>query len=248
MGESVLKVDSKAKKLSKVETSVLLRAMSSQEWLRNPANLKRLKEINAAASEMDWLGDIGLTVCFEQIKILTTSEGIGEWFGDTGEFYIITSILDGSGKLYEHKVQYFQGIKRGDFLPLGDGGMLVGFIKNPRWFVDIHMLVMESDSDIRNLGKIIEEAKKKSGVDKLVALLKTMSVFDPSRITSIFDGINLFLTILAGALKKNNDDHVATIHDFYLKHQAFGEGRHPEEGLKQFQNVEVAYRIDLTKL
>jgi len=38
------------------------------------------------------------------------------------------------------------------------------------------------------------------------------------------------------------------VHDFYLKPQAFGRGRHPPRGLKRFQKVEVAYQIDLTKL
>jgi len=37
---------------------------------------------------------------------------------------------------------------------------------------------------------------------------------------------------------------------FYLKHQAFGGGRHPKDAgkLQRFQDAEVAYKFDLVKL
>jgi hypothetical protein len=227
---------------------VLLRAISSPRWTRNPENLHRIKEINGANEEMDRLGDVGLTVKFDEVKLLITPEGIAEWFGATGEFYVITTVLDGSGRHFEYKTQYFQGIKRDDILPLGTGGMLVSFLKNPRWFVDIHMLVMESDSDIRNLGKFIDEAKKEAKLDDIMKFVGIAVAFDPTTVSQVITGVNLFLTALAEILKANGDDYVAAVHDFYLKHQAFGIGRHPEAGLKRFQNVEVAYTIDLTKL
>ena len=234
-------------KLKEVDANILLRAMSSPRWTKDPKNLPLLRDINRAREEADRIGDIGLTVRFEKIKLLTTSEWL-EWLGNTGEFYVITSILDGSSKVSEYTTQYFQGIKRDEFLPLGTGGMLVGFIKNPRWFIDVHMLIMESDSDIRNYGKYIEEAKKESGLDEILETIGKAVAFDPTRISQVISGVNVFLNVLAGILKSNGDDHVATIHDFYLKHQKFGEGRHPRDGLKRFQNVEVAYWIELTKL
>lgn len=237
-----------ADKLRQVEAPVLLRAMSSLKWARDPVHKPKVKDINGANEDMDKLGEIGLTVKFEQVKALTASESIRQWFGETGEFYVITTLLDGSSKPFEYKTQYFQGIKRGDSLPLGDGGMLVSFIKNPRWFVDIHMLVMESDSDVRNWGKFIDEAKKEAKIDDIMKAVGAAAAFDPTLVTQIVNGVSVFLTILAKILQANGDDYVAAIHDFYLKHQKFGEGRHPERGLKKFQDVEVAYTIDLTKL
>jgi hypothetical protein len=235
-------------KLINIDSSVLLRAMSSARWNRDPENLRIIKDINGANEEMDQLKDVGLTVKFEKVKVLTTSEMISEWFGATGEFYVITTVIDGSGSPFEYKTQYFQGIKRDDFLPLGDGGMLVSFLKNPKWFLDIHMLVMESDSDIRKLGEIIGQAKEEAKLDDVIGFVGTAAAFDPTMISKVVTGVNLFLTILSGVLKANGDDHIATIHDFYLKHQAFGKGRHPEQGLKKFQDVEVAYNIELTEL
>ncbi len=241
-------VTPRADKLCKVDTSLLLRAMSSPEWTRNPKNLPRIRDINGASEEVDRLGDIGLTIKFDQVKLLVASEGIAEWFGATGEFYVITTVMDGSGKPFEYKTQYFQGIRRDDFLPLGDGGMLVSYLKNPRWFVDIHMLVMESDSDIRNFGRFIDEAKKEAKLDDIIKFVGVAAAFDPTMVSTVATGVNLFLAALARVLQANGDDYVAAFHDFYLKHQAYGTGRHPKQGLKRFLNVEVAYTIDLRKL
>lgn len=235
-------------KLSEVDAAALLRAMSSPRWTKDPKNLPKIKDISRAREEIDQVGDVGLTVKFEKIKTLITSESILEWFGNTGEFYVITTILDGSGRKFDYTTQFFQELKRDDFFPLGTGGMLVGLIKNPRWFIDIHMLIMESDSDIRNMGKYIEDAKKETKLDDILKFVGTAATFDPTRITQVVNGVNLFLNALSYILQKNNDDHVATIHDFYLKHQKFGAGRRPKEGLKRFQNVEAAYTIDLTAL
>jgi len=231
-------------KLGEIDANVLLRAMSSPEWTKNKDNLAKLKDINRARDEIDQVRDIGLTVKFEKIKSLITSD----WFGKYGEFYVITTIIDGSGGRFEYTTQYFQKIKRDEFFPLGDGGMLVGFIQNPHWFIDIHMLVMESDSDTRNFGKFIDEAKQEAKLDDLLKFVGKTATFDPTMVSQVITGVNLFLVALTHILKANRDDYIGSIHDFYLKHQRFGEGRHPIQGLKRFQNVEASYTIDLTKL
>lgn len=63
-------------------------------------------------------------------------------------------------------------------------------------------------------------------------------------VTKVLAGVDAFLVILSGILSANGDDHIATIHDFYLKHQGFGAGRHPATGLQRFQDAEVAYKFD----
>jgi len=234
--------------LKKIDSPLLLRAMSSPGWMRKPENLPKLRLINGANKEIDQMGEVGLTVKFDALKTLVTSEGLSEWFGESGEFYIITTAMDGSGRPLEYQTQYFQGIKRDDHFPLGDGGMLVSVMRNPRWFVDLHMIIMESDSDMRNIGRYINEAKSAAQMDEIMDMMANISTFDPTMISRYICGINLFLTALSGILTENGDDHIATIHDFYLKHQQFGAGRHPDVGLKNFQNVEAAYTIDLSPI
>jgi hypothetical protein len=202
--------------------------------------------LRQAEEAVDTSGDLGLTVAFEHVRILDAEAGGFDW--GRGEIYVITSVLDGSGSQPDFKTQLFEGIHDGDSLPLGDGGMLVGFLKNPRWFVDLHMVIMESDDDIRTLGTTIENARKQSGLGDLVKGIGSVAAFDPTMVTKVVTAVDAFLVILSGILSANGDDHIATIHDFYLKHQAFGAGRHPRGGLQRFQNAEVAYKFDLVQL
>ena len=202
--------------------------------------------LRAADASMNAAGDVGLTLAFEKVKVLDAQAGGFDW--GRGEIYVITSILDGSGEQPDFKTRSFEGIHDGDPLPLGDGGMLVGMMKNPRWFVDMHMVVMESDSDIREIGTSIEQARKESGLSNAIKAVGAVAAFDPTMISKVVTVVDTFLVILSGILKANGDDHVATVHDFYLRHQGFGAGRHPRSGVQGFQDVEAAYKIDLTTL
>ena len=131
---------------------------------------------------------------------------------------------------------------------MGDGGLLVSSRTDPRWFIDLHMVVMESDSGQRELGAAIDEARKQIKLDDVVARVSAVVPGDLSVVSDVVTAVDAFAATLALLLKQNGDDHVATVHDFYLKPQAFGQGRHPARGLKTFQKVEVAYQIDLTQL
>ena len=80
-------------------------------------------------------------------------------------------------------------------------------------------------------------------------MLATLSVFDPTKLSLAFQAVGVFLNVLVYLLKSNGDDHIATIHDFYLKHQGFGQGVHPKDGKpRKYQDVEAVYEIDLTEL
>lgn len=204
------------------------------------------RALRQAEQEIDEAGDLGLTVSFKEIVLHEVSAGGLDW--GRGEVYVVTSILDGSGKQPEFKTQLFEGIHDGDRLPLGGGGMLVGMLKNPRWFIDVHMVIMESDSDIRRIGKAIETARNEAGLRDIVEKVGQLAAFDPTAITTITFAVDKFLLALSSILSQNGDDHLATVHDFYLKHQAFGSGRHPASGLARFQEADVAYQMDLVKL
>jgi hypothetical protein len=246
--------------LQQISSRRLLAAMSS-EARRDRAKPKTAKGfapndapsspsldtlLREAEQAVDSSGNLGLTVAFEHVKILDAQAGGFDW--GRGEVYVITSILDGSGAQPDFKTHLFQGIEDGDSLPLGQGGMLVGFLKNPRWFVDLHMVIMESDDDIRKIGQSIEEARKQSGLSDLVRGVGAVAAFDPTMITKVVTAVDAFLVALSGILAANGDDHIATVHDFYLKHQGFGVGRHPASGLQKFQDAEVAYRFDLVEI
>lgn len=239
--------------LQSVSGTQLLRALrlgdAAQDRIARRANVGRsLPEVvREAEQSVDEAGDVGLTLSFKELVALDDGDFDFWPFSETGEIYVVTSILDGSGREPEFKTKLFERIDEGDRLPLGDGGMLVGTIENPRWFIDVHMLVMESDGDVRQVGEAIEEARKKSGLGAALPAIGALSGFDPTSVSRIVGAVDAFLGILSGILRENGDDHIATIHDFYLKSQAFGAGRHPARGTRQFQSVRAAYQIDVSK-
>lgn len=196
-----------------------------------------------AESDAQMEEGVGLSVSIKEMEILQAKDW---WSLDgRGEIYVITSILDGSGTHPEFTTERFDGIADADRLPLGEGGMLAGALVNPRWFVDLHVLIMESDSELKNLGTYIEKAKEQSGLKELLDNIGALAALDPTKVTQVAFVVNAFLGLLTAALAANGDDHVATIHDFYLKSQGFGVGRHPREGLQTFQGVQAAYEMDL---
>jgi hypothetical protein len=229
-----------ARGLAKVDAFRLLRALS-----HGTAGA----ELQRAAAEVDAAGDLGLTVAFKEVKVQRVAEGLrGKLLGEKGEIYVLTTALDGSGRPFEYKTQFFPGIKRAAKLPLGDGGMLVTYLTNPQWFIDVHMLVMESDSDVRQLGEFIAAARAEAKLEDAIGFVGSLGAFDPTAVAQVIKGVDIFLTALTYLLRQNGDDHIATIHDFYLKHQAFGQGRHPDKGTTEYQGVSAAYQMDLVPL
>jgi hypothetical protein len=207
-----------------------------------PAGSSILDAVEKADAEVDEQ-KLGLTVSIKELKVSRAKDW---WSLDgRGEVYVMTSILDGSGTHPDFTTKRFDGIADGDELPLGEGGMLAGSLVDPRWFLDLHILVMESDSELKNLGEYIDQAREKSGLKELLEKIGGLAAFDPTKVTQVSFVVEAFLGLLTAALAANGDDHIATVHDFYLKSQGFGVGRHPQGGLDPFQGVEVAYEMDL---
>jgi hypothetical protein len=238
-----------SKKLMEYKARDLLFALSEKGPMRMrpfyTGAEKEEKEIKKLFSEAtkEMSGPRLITVSLKELKVLRDHD----W--GSGEIYVITTILDNLGQR-DFKTPVFHGIKDGDSLPFGPGGMLVGLkesneAKDPGLFLDLHGVVMECDSDIRNLGKIIEKAKEESKFDKIEEMAKKLSAFDPTKLTYIMNGVSIFLDVLVAVLQANRDDYVAQFHDFYLRQQGFGVGRHPEKGTYRYQNVELAYQIDM---
>jgi hypothetical protein len=187
----------------------------------------------------------GLTISVKEARILDEQEG---WFGGRGEIYVLTAVIDGSGEQPTFTTKVFEEVRSGDMLPLGEGGMLVGLVKNPTWFVDFHMLVMESDSDIRELGKALGELKESSGLNDAISLVGGLAALDPTGISQVTTAASILFTGVAAVMKRNGDDPVGTVHDFYLSAQGYGAGRHPSNGRTRWGDAEVAYQIDVTDL
>jgi hypothetical protein len=206
-----------------------------------------LDKLTGARAEMHALrrrGTLGLTVALMDVTVLDVHEGL--LAGKAGELFLVSWILTGNGRTAEFRSHRFPGVRAGERLPLGEGGMLLGYLTDPRWFVDMHALVMESDADLRTIADTVERAKQEAGWTDMIQTLAAVDKFEAAHVTRAVNVIARLADLAVGLLKTNGADHVATIHDFYLEHQAFGTGRHPESGLARFQDVEAAYTFELS--
>lgn len=225
----------------------ILRALRGAPGLPPTAREEVLKLVNRGQDDVDRLraqGTIGLTVQLNSVLIKDAHDRF--LAGKTGEIYVVSWILTGNGTTAEFRSKQFTGIRSMENLPLGSGGMLLGYLTDPRWFVDMHAIVMESDSDIRGIGEAITKAKSESGWNELLKNLDTVGVLDPTKITQASNILSLTADLVAFFLRQNGDDHVGTIHDFFLESQAFGAGTYPEDGEKDFQDVAASYTIGLS--
>jgi hypothetical protein len=203
-------------------------------------------ELEAASRQIDRgleRNGKGLTVSVKEVRIFDEHEG---WLRRKGEVYVLTAVIDGSGEQPTFTTKVFPEVRSGDLLSLDEGGMLVGLVKSPTWFVDFHLLIMESDSDIRELGETIAELQSSSGLSDAIKLIGEVGRFDPTGISQVTTAASLLLSGVAAAMRRNGDDHIGTVHNFYLAPQGYGEGRHPAQGRRRWGDAEVAYQIDVT--
>lgn len=131
-----------------------------------------------------------------------------------GDIYFVTVVSDGvSSEPIKIEVKTFKDIAAGEDLQIGPAGLTVyrnepG--KIPR-FIDYRIEVMESDSEFRDAGAILDEIRKddtyKSLSDSLIAI-SGVTVPPASMITSVVDGV---MAIVARALKSNKDDQLIYI-------------------------------------
>jgi hypothetical protein len=236
-----------ALELGGTEALDLLRAMDggagSDQELRDPDLLGRFEGARGEMLALKRRGTMALTVSLSQVAVRDTHEGRP---AGTGEIYLVSWVLSGNGRAAEFRSHRFPGIKAGDPLPLGEGGLLLGCLDDPRWFLDLHVLVLESDADLRIMADILDRAKKETGWTDLLQRLAALDKFDPAQLLGAANVINRFADLAIGMLKQNGSHHVATIHGCYLEQQGFGAGRHPVEGTGRFQDVDAAYGIELS--
>jgi len=112
--------------------------------------------------------DEWVRIKFNKAKLLIrNSGGLAKWIEAAGEFHIIanisneTDILNENGESYEIDSLYIPELKANDFLP-HNGGKLVLYLDQLEYFLDIHMLVMEGNSENVPLAKVIEETPEDS--------------------------------------------------------------------------------------
>jgi len=140
-------------------------------------------------------------------------------FGKYNEPYIVSLAVDDSG-ISTPKIMFncmpFPKVKPGNSVNmLGDGHLIYG-PKNPGQYVALSILVMESDSDMRDLGSKIEKIVNHKAVS-----LGMAAVIAANPGSAAIMGILKELTqLVAGTLKENKDDELFRTEGTFLRDHA----------------------------
>lgn len=102
--------------------------------------------------------------------------------------------------------------KGGTVTMLGDGHIVYG-PKNPGEFVALSILFMESDRDMRTIGKQMEEVIKSKAVDLGI---KAVVASNPGS-AAILGILKELTQLIAGFLKNNKDDELYRIEGTFLR-------------------------------
>ena len=157
-----------------------------------------------------------IAITLKRFKLLKSSEGLANLANPYNEPYLVSLAVDAKGSAapgIEFSAMPFPKVRRGQTVNfVGDGHLLYG-PKNPGTFVACSVLFMESDSDVRNLGEVIERLVKNKATD---LGMKVIMAAHPGAAGTL--AILKELTqFVAGELKNNKDDELMRTEGTFLR-------------------------------
>ena len=154
-----------------------------------------------------------IAITIPQFTLKKKSDGI---FGKYNEPYIVSLAIDEQGSGTPEigfNAMPFPKVTSGNTVTmLGDGHLLYG-PKNPGQYVALSVLIMESDSEMQNLGVKIEEIVSSKAVELGMAAIITAG---PGS-AAILGILKELTQLVAGQLKKNKDDELFRTEGTFLR-------------------------------
>jgi len=145
-----------------------------------------------------------IAVVVKEFTLKKKSEG---FFDKYSEPYIVSIAIDESGAKnpsIDFNILPFPHVKKGDKISFDGVGHLIYGPNNPGEFLAYSILFMESDKDVRDFGKLVEDILKSEAV-KIGA--KALLAAAPTYSTSI-KVLQKLTELIAAQLQKNKDDEL----------------------------------------
>ena len=157
-----------------------------------------------------------IAITIPRFTLLKHVDGILDRYNEP---YILSMAVDASGKA-NPKIDFncmpFPKVAQGGTVTmLGDGHIVYG-PKNPGEFVALSVLIMESDKDMRQFGKSIEEVVKSTAVDLGI---KSLVAANPGA-AAVLAILKELTQLVAGFLKNNQDDELFRTEGTFLRGHA----------------------------
>lgn len=168
-----------------------------------------------------------IAVVIKQFRLKKSSEFFADKYSEP---YILSFAIDEHGTKeasIDFNILSFPKVKKGDVVSFDDQGHLVYGPKKPGNFLSYSILFMESDKDIRELGKIIEEIIKAKAFDDSMKTLLSLA----NNYTRIAFVVQKIAEVLAIQLKNNKDDEL-----FRRNGTLFKDSKPPFDILRTYQS------------
>ncbi len=123
------------------------------------------------------------------------------------EPYIVSMAIDESGTnnpSIDFNILPFPNVRKGDKITFGGQGHLIYGPENPGQFLAYSILFMESDKDVRDFGKLVEDLMKSEAVN---IGAKALLAAAPTYSTAI-TVLQKLTELMAVQLQKNKDDEL----------------------------------------
>lgn len=154
-----------------------------------------------------------IAIAMTEFTLLRNADSLLERYNEP---YIVSFAIDSSGKTdpgIDFNFMAFPKVRPNTTVTmLGDGHLIYG-PRNPGEFVAISVLMMESDADMRNRGRIIKEVAQSKAADLGV---KAIIAANPSSaaIVAILKELTLFV---ASELARDGDDELFRTEGTFLR-------------------------------
>jgi len=157
-----------------------------------------------------------IAITVPQFTLLKGSDGLFRKQHRYNEPYIVSFAIDESGedtKSVKFNYMPFPKVKPGgSVIMLGDGHLVYG-PKQPGDFAAVSILLMESDQDMRDLGKRIEDVARSKFVDLGLKMLLSVK----PEAAGIIAVLKELTQLVSGALKNDGDDELFRTEGTFLR-------------------------------
>lgn len=145
-----------------------------------------------------------IAVVIKEFTLLKRADGFLQRYSEP---YIVSFAIDQSGAknpAIDFNILPFPQVRKGDTIEFDGQGHLIYGPSNPGEFVAYSILFMESDQDIRNLGKTIESVVKSEATSIGIKALLTAV---PTYGTAI-NVLSQLTTLVSKKMQENKDDEL----------------------------------------
>lgn len=177
------------------------------------------READAATS----LGSRPVNVRLLSCQILDNFDG---FLQKNNEINLVGVVMDGSATTepVQFGVGSFVGIGKNDMLPIGDSGVSLYFGDHTPRYLDLRLLIVEDDQDIRDVGGAIKHVQSQDAYQKLLDALTGIASPPLQLAVRVTSAI---ISLVGAALEQNKDDKISLFAATYtLAFDRLGVGRH----------------------